>query len=222
MAVKFSQFTTGATLADIDYFVGYQGTDNVQVPKALLTGTTYTVDVPAATTNINLAGSDATNDAITLSAGQNITLTRTSGSEINIATTTLGDTYTLKAGAKSGSSVPLQLDAFSGTDSAVNLTEGSGITLTQTSATEITVAATATGTTVVKDQFTGDNTTTVFALSTAPSSVDNVNVYISGVYQNSLDASGTANYSITGTTNITFTTAPPTTVANGIEVVITQ
>ena len=33
MAVKFSQFTTGATLADIDYFVGYQGTDNVQVPK---------------------------------------------------------------------------------------------------------------------------------------------------------------------------------------------
>ena len=114
------------------------------------------------------------------------------------------------------------LDATAGADSQVSLTEGAGITLTQTSATEITVAATATGTTVVKDQFTGDNSTTVFALSTAPSSVDNVNVYISGVYQNSLDASGTANYSITGTTNITFTTAPPTTAANGIEVVITQ
>jgi hypothetical protein len=84
MATKFSQFQTAATLADIDYFVGYQGTDNVQVAKALVAGTTYTVDVPAATTNINLAGSDATNDAITLSAGQNITLTRTSGSEINI------------------------------------------------------------------------------------------------------------------------------------------
>ena len=222
MAVKFSQFTTGSSLADIDYFVGYKGTDNIQVAKSLLSGTTYTVDVPAATTNINLAGSDSTNDAIILTGGQNITLSRTSANEINIATTTLGDTYTLQAGAKSGSSVPLQLDANAGTDSAVNLTQGTGITLTQTSATEITIAATATGTTVVKDQFTGNNSTTVFALSTAPSSVDNVNVYISGVYQNSLDASGTANYSITGTTNITFTTAPPTTVANGIEIVITQ
>ena len=221
MAVKFSQFTTGSTLADIDYFVGYKGTDNIQIAKSLLSGTTYTIDVPAATTNINLAGSDATNDAITLSAGQNITLTRTSGSEINIATTTLGDTYTLQAGAKVGSSVPLQLDANVGTDSAVSLTEGSGITLTQTSATEITVAATATGTTVVKDQFTGNNSTTAFTLSTTPSSADNINIYISGVYQNSLDSGGSANYSVAGTT-LTFTTAPPTTAANGIEVVITQ
>ena len=221
MAVKFSQFTTGATLADIDYFVGYQGTDNVQVPKALLTGTTYTVDVPAATTNINLAGSDGSNDAIALSAGQNITLTRTSDSEINIATTTLGDTYTLQAGAKVGSSVPLQLDAAAGTDSTVNLTEGAGIALTQTSATEITVAATATGTTVVKDQFTGDNTTVAFTLSTTPSSADNINIYISGVYQNSLDSAGVANYSVAGTT-LTFVTAPPTTATNGIEVVITE
>jgi len=221
MAVKFSQFTTGATLADIDYFVGYKGTNNIQIAKALLSGTTYTIDVPAATTNINLAGSDATNDAITLSAGQNITLTRTSGSEINIATTTLGDTYTLQAGAKVGSSVPLQLDAAAGTDSAVSLTEGAGITLTQTSATEITVAATATGTTVVKDQFTGDNATVAFTLSTTPSSADNINIYISGVYQNSLDSGGVANYSVAGTT-LTFVTAPPTTATNGIEVVITQ
>jgi hypothetical protein len=221
MAVKFSQFTTGATLADIDYFVGYKGTDNIQIAKSLLSGTTYTIDVPAATTNINLAGSDATNDAITLSAGQNITLTRTSGSEINIATTTLGDTYTLQAGTKVGSSVPLQLDAAAGTDSAVSLTEGAGITLTQTSATEITVAATATGTTVVKDQFTGNNSTTGFTLSTTPSSADNINIYISGVYQNSLDSGGVANYSVAGTT-LTFVTAPPTTAANGIEVVITQ
>ena len=74
MAVKFSQFTTGATLADIDYFVGYKGTDNIQVAKALLTGTTYTVDVPTATTNINLAGSDGSNDAITLTAGTDLSL----------------------------------------------------------------------------------------------------------------------------------------------------
>jgi len=219
MAVKFSQFTTGATLADIDYFVGYQGTDNVQIPKALLTGTTYTVDVPAATTNINLAGSDGSNDAITLTQGTGMTLTRVSDSEISFAAS--GDSYTLQAGTKAGSSVPLQLDAALGTDSTVNLTEGAGITLTQNSATEITVAATATGTTVVKDQFTGDNTTVAFTLSTTPSSADNINIYISGVYQNSLDSGGSANYSVAGTT-LTFVTAPPTTATNGIEVVITQ
>ena len=42
-----------------------------------------------------------------------------------------GDTYTLQAGAKSGTSVPLNLDAATGSDSVVNLTEGTGITLIQ-------------------------------------------------------------------------------------------
>ncbi len=185
-----------------------------------MTGTTYTVDVPAATTNINLAGSDGSNDAITLTAGTDIALTRVSDSEISIASTATGDTYTLQAGTKAGSSVPLQLDAAVGSDSTVNLTEGTGITLTQNSATEITIASAA-GTTVVKDQFTGDNATVAFTLSTTPSSADNINIYISGVYQNSLDSGGTANYSVAGTT-LTFVTAPPTTATNGIEVVITQ
>ena len=221
MAVKFSQFTTGSSLADIDYFVGYKGTDNIQVAKSLLSGTTYTIDVPAGTESINLAGSDGTNDAITLTGGQNITLSRTSANEINIATTTLGDTYTIKAGAKAGSSVPLQLDAAAGTDSAVNLTQGAGITLTQTSATEITIAATAKGTSVVKDQFTGNNSTTAFTLSVTPTAAANLNIFISGVYQNSKDSGGTANYTVAGTT-LNFATAPPTTAANGIEVVITQ
>jgi len=220
MAVKFSQFTTASALSDISYLVGYKGTDNVQIAPSLLAGTTYTLDVPAATTNINLAGSDSTNDAITLTGGTDITLTRTSASEITIASTASGDTYTLQAGAKAGSSVPLQLDAAAGSDSAVNLTEGTGITLTQNSATEVTIASAA-GTTVTKDQFTGNNSTTAFTLSTTPTSADNLNIFISGVYQNSKDSGGTANYTVAGTT-LTFATAPPTTATNGIEVVITQ
>jgi len=218
MAVKFSQFTTGSSLADIDYFVGYKGTDNIQVAKSLLSGTTYTVDVPAATTNINLAGSDSTNDAITLTGGTGMTLTRVSANEISFAAA--GDTYTLQAEAKAGSSVPLKLNAGTGSDSTVNLTEGTGITLTQNSATEITIASAA-GTTVVKDQFTGNNSTTAFTLSVTPTAAANLNIFISGVYQNSKDSGGTANYTVSGTT-LTFTTAPPTTAANGIEVVITQ
>ena len=54
-----------------------------------------------------------------------------------------------------------------------------------------------------------------------PAAADNLNIFISGVYQNSLDSSGTANYTVAGTT-LTFATAPPTTAANGIEVVITE
>jgi len=220
MAVKFSQFTTATQLSDVSHLVGYKGTANVQIPPSLIAGTSYTLDVPAATFDINLAGSDGSNDAISLIGGTNITLAHTSTSSITINGAD-GDKYDLNATAD-GSNVDLNLTSTSGTDnSVVQFTAGTGITLTRTGAQEITFASAA-GTTVVKDQFTGNNSTTVFALSTAPSSVDNVNVYISGVYQNSLDASGTANYSITGSTNITFTTAPPTTAANGIEIVITQ
>ena len=56
-----------------------------------------------------------------------------------------GDTYTLSAGAKSGTSVPLNLDAAAGSDSVVSLTEGTGITLTQNSANEITIDSSGTG-----------------------------------------------------------------------------
>jgi hypothetical protein len=52
-----------------------------------------------------------------------------------------GTTYTLQAEAKSGTSVPLKLDAATGTDSTVNLTEGSNITLTRNSASQITIAS---------------------------------------------------------------------------------
>jgi len=77
-----------------------------------------------------------------------------------------GDTYTLSAGVKSGSSVPLNLDAAAGSDSVVNLTEGTGITLTRTSASEITITGSAQGVTSVA---TGDaNTITIGGTATAP------------------------------------------------------
>ena len=105
MAVKFSQFTTGSSLADIDYFVGYKGTDNIQVAKSLLSGTTYTIDVPVGTSNsINLAGSDSVRMMLLhLHSGQNgyDSNQNVSANEINIAfEAALGDSYTLKAGSK--------------------------------------------------------------------------------------------------------------------------
>lgn len=277
MAIKFSEFNVGSTTSDIDYLVGYKNTDNVQIPVGLVgTNTTYTVSTAQAGANetITLTGSDSSTDLITITAGNDISLTddgagngftiastvvgdtytigtSTNGSSVDVnldaaagadtnitltpgaglsitqaadvvtlTNTAPGDTYTLGAGAKAGSSVPINLDAATGTDSVVNLTEGAGITLTQTSATEITIEGSA-GTTVVKDQLTGNNSTTAFTLSVTPTSADNLNIFISGVYQNSVDSGGTANYSVAGTT-LTFVTPPPTTATNGIEVVITQ
>ena len=219
MAVKFSQFTTASQLSDISHLVGYKGTANVQIPPSLLAGTTYTLDVPATTFDINLAGSDGTNDAISLIGGTDITLAHTSTSSITINSTATGDTYNLDA-ATSGSNVNVRLTSGSGTDdSAVLLTAGTGMTITQSGGNNVTLASAA-GVTITKDQFTGNNSTTAFTLSTTPTGADNLNIFISGVYQNSKDSGGTANYTVAGTT-LTFATAPPTTATNGIEVVIT-
>ena len=277
MAIKFSQFTVGATTSDIDYLVGYKNTDNIQIPVGLVgTNTTYGISTAQSGSNetITLTGSDSSTDVITITAGSDISLTDDgAGNGFTIASTVVGDTYTigtstngssvdvnldaaagadsnitltpaagiaiaqaggvvtitntlpnvdytLNAGAKVGSSVPINLDAATGSDSVVSLTEGTGITLTQTSATEITIDGSA-GTTVIKDQFTGNNSTTAFTLSVTPTAAANLNIFISGVYQNSVDSGGTANYSVAGTT-LTFVTPPPTTATNGIEVVITQ
>ena len=277
MAIKFSQFTVGSSTSDIDYLVGYKNTDNIQIPVGLVgTNTTYAISTAQAGANetITLTGSDSSTDTITITAGNDISLTddgagngftiastvvgdtytigtSTNGSSVDvnldaaagadsnitltpgtgltitqaadvvtITNTAPGDTYSINAGTKVGSSVPINLDAATGADSVVNLTEGTGISLTQTSATEITIDNTA-GVTVVKDQFTGDNSTTGFTLSTSVSSADNLNIFISGVYQNSVDSSGTANYTVSGT-SLAFVTPPPTTATNGIEVVITQ
>lgn len=57
-----------------------------------------------------------------------------------------GDTYTLLAGSKSGTKVPLTLDALTGADSTVNLAEGTGIIINQVSSTEIEISASAGGT----------------------------------------------------------------------------
>jgi len=218
MAVKFSQFTTATQLSDISHLVGYKGTANVQIPPSLIAGTSYSLDVPATTFDINLAGSDGTNDAISLIGGTNITLAHTSTSSITI-NGAAGDTYQLGATTQ-GSNVDLNLDAAAGADTTVKLTAGTGMTITQSGGNNVTLASAA-GVTMTKDQFTGNNSTKDFVLSVTPTATDNINIYISGVYQNSLDSSGTANYTLSGT-GLTFTTAPPTTAANGIEVVITE
>ena len=107
-----------------------------------------------------------------------------------------GDTYTLQAGVKSGTSVPLQLDAAAGSDSAINLTEGTGITLTQNSATQITIDAAGGGLpTKTVNQITVANATTgTISLSVSPTNENYTDMYVSGVYQNK------STYTLSGST----------------------
>jgi hypothetical protein len=197
------------------------GAGNGFTIASTVVGDTYTIGTSTngSSVDVNLDAAAGADSNITLTPATGISIAQ-AGGVVTITNTAPGDTYSINAGTKVGSSVPINLDAATGSDSVVSLTEGTGITLTQTSATEITIEGSA-GTTVVKDQFTGNNSATGFTLSTSVSSADNLNIFISGVYQNSVDSGGTANYSVSGTT-LTFVTPPPTTATNGIEVVITQ
>jgi len=197
------------------------GAGNGFTIASTVVGDTYTIGTSTngSSVDVNLDAAAGADSNITLTPATGISIAQ-AGGVVTITNTAPGDTYSINAGTKVGSSVPINLDAATGSDSVVSLTEGTGITLTQTSATEITIEGSA-GTTVVKDQFTGNNSATGFTLSTSVSSADNLNIFISGVYQNSVDSGGTANYSVAGTT-LTFVTPPPTTATNGIEVVITQ
>ena len=126
--------------------------------------TTYTVDVPSATTSINLAGSDGTNDAIVLTGGTNVTLSRTDASTIDIAAT---DTNTQNEYAtswvQSTNDILLRLTesgAGSGTQD-IKIVKGANITFTYTDANNFTIAATDTQentTWYVRDSANADKT----------------------------------------------------------------
>ena len=107
--------------------------------------TTYTVDVPSATTSINLAGSDGTNDAIALAGGTNVTLSRTDANTIGIAST---DTNTQNEYAtswvQSTNDILLRLTesgAGSGTQD-IKIVKGANIDFTYTDVNNFTITAT--------------------------------------------------------------------------------
>ena len=134
MAIKFSQFTVGSSTSDIDYLVGYKNTDNIQIPVGLVAAnTTYGVSTAQAGANetITLTGSDSSTDTITITAGNDISLTDDgAGNGFTIASTFVGDTYTIGT-STNGSSVDVNLDAAAGADSNITLTPATGISISQ-------------------------------------------------------------------------------------------
>ena len=68
---------------------------------------------------------------------------------------------------------------------------------------------------IVVDEFTGDGGTTTFVMSQAESSTGAVLVSIGGVYQQP-----TTNYTVDGSTTITFTSPPPAPGVNPNKIVV--
>ena len=87
------------------------------------------------------------------------------GSYAKFGTGTVGDTYSINASVNSSDSddVDLNLDAASGTDSAIRLTAGSNISLTRNGAQQVTIAASG-GALTIQDEGS--------ALSTAATTLD--------------------------------------------------
>ena len=64
--------------------------------------TTYDLSIPNNTTAIRLAGSDSTNDDITITGGTNVTVTRTSGTEFTLSSTDTNTTYSVVTTSSDG------------------------------------------------------------------------------------------------------------------------
>lgn len=64
--------------------------------------------------------------------------------------------------------------------------------------------STAGGVNYTVDTFTGDGSTTVFTMSESESTADEIMVFVGSLYQTPV-----TNYTVDGTVNITFTSAPP-------------
>jgi hypothetical protein len=79
------------------------------------------LNIPNYSNIINSLSTSGSSGAATLIAGV-----------LNIPIYGNGDTYSLTAGVKVNTSVPLNLDAAAGADTSVKLTEGNNITLTRT------------------------------------------------------------------------------------------
>ena len=205
--IKDGSITETITNTDSLQFAVATGTLNAALTEPttgnfLMTLTSPNTQNPFQT--ISGTGSNNTDSGILLSNGGNTVLVLGAGSvtasqtgdTITLTGTDSNETYDLNAGAKAGTSVPINLTSTSGSDdSLVNLTEGTNITLTRNSATEITIDATD----------TNDDTTYTFSIQDPGGTNSNLVITPStGVAQTIAFTGGTNMDIVPATNQMTF------------------
>ena len=105
------------------------------------TNTTYTIDAASTTggANFNLVGSDSTTDTIKFSGSGATTVTQTSVNEITVSSTDTNTTYTIDASSTTGGA-NLNLVGSDSTTDTVKFASGTGVTVSQTSVNEMSIA----------------------------------------------------------------------------------
>ena len=194
-------------------------------------GDTYTLSASQDGNNVDLlldAGS-GTDSTVQLTAGNNITLTRNSAQEVEIASSGGGGgtvtvqknvytangsttTFNTTSAIANENNVQVYLDGvYQSKDNYT--TSGSTVTMSTAPANGTSVELihmVSTSGVIARDSFTGNGSTTAYVLSMSISNENATQVYLDGVYQSK------DNYSTSGST-LTFSTAPPN--GTAIEVV---
>ena len=146
--------------------------------------------------DLNLNANSGTDSAVRLTAGSNISLTRNGAQQVTIAAS--GSALTVKDEGTTSPTAATTLDFV-----------GSGVAVTGDNSATKTITISGGGgssssgqVTVQKNVATTSNsTTTQFTISSAPASINNLQVYVDGVYQ------AKNNFSVSGTT-VTLNAAP--------------
>ena len=196
-------------------------------------GDTYTLSASQDGNNVDLlldAGS-GTDSTVQLTAGNNITLTRNSAQEVEIASSGGGGgsgTVTVQKNVYTGDGSDVTFDTTTAIVNENNVqvyldgvyqskdnytTSGSTVTMSTAPANGTSVELihmVAIDGVIARDSFTGNGSTTAYVLSMSISNENATQVYLDGVYQSK------NNYSTSGST-LTFSTAPPN--GTAIEVV---
>lgn len=137
--VKIAIPDTGNTTGQVLKFDGTNYVPSTDVN----TNTTYQVSAETGTggVNIRLSGSDATTDDVLLVPATGLTIVRTDNNTITFTNTVSNTTYTVSVESIVAGTKTLRLTGSNATVDDITFTQGSGITLSSATTSEMTITA---------------------------------------------------------------------------------
>lgn len=131
--------------------------------------TKYNIDASSTTggANLNLTGSDSTTDTVKFASGTNVTVAQTNANEITISSVDTDTKYNIDASSTTGGA-NLNLTGSDSTTDTVKFANGTGVTVSQINANEMSIAI---------GQAVGTTDAVVFDTVQATTSISTDNIY---------------------------------------------